>query len=102
MQVIMKELELPKELTEVCVFVVELLRDVVDKKPIAELTAHNLPRLMLAVQGFEHMGEELKDDRCYDVAALLVSDIIKVFKKKADALPPEAPSTLPEAPKAIE
>lgn len=82
MEVVKKEIEVPKELNEVCVFVVELLKDIVAKKDIAAISAENLPNLMAAVNGFEAMKEELKDDKVFDLAALMVADIVKVFKKK--------------------
>lgn len=82
MEVIKKEVELPKEMSEVSTFVVELLKDIMEKKPIADISAENLPNLMAAVGGFEAMKEELKDDKVFDLAALMVSDIIKVLKKK--------------------
>jgi len=83
MNVVKKEVELPKELFEVSTFVVELLKDIVAKRSIAELSAENLPNLIAAVNGFEELKEELKDEKVYDLAALMVSDIIKVLKKKA-------------------
>jgi len=82
MEVIKKEIEVPKELNEVCVFVVELLKDIIAKKSIAEISAENVPNLMAAVNGFEAMKDELKDDKVFDLAALMVADIVKVFKKK--------------------
>lgn len=82
MQLVKKEVELPKELSEVAIFVVEILKDIMAKKDIAAISAENLPNLMAAVQGFENMAEELKDEKVFDVAALMVSDIIKVLKKK--------------------
>ena len=82
MEVVKKEIEVPKELNEVCVFVVELLKDIVAKKSVTDISAENLPNLMAAVNGFEAMKEELKDDKVFDLAALMVADIVKVFKKK--------------------
>lgn len=82
MEVVKKEIEVPKELNEVAVFVVELLKDIMAKKDIAAISAENLPNLMAAVNGFEAMKEELKDEKVFDLAALMVSDIVKVLKKK--------------------
>lgn len=82
MELIKKEIELPKELSEVSTLVVELLKDIVAKKDVAAISAENLPLLMTAVNGFDAMKEELKDDKVFDLAALMVSDIIKVLKKK--------------------
>lgn len=82
MNVVKKEVELPKELSELSTLVVELLKDIVAKKGVTAISAENLPLLMTAVQGFDLMDEELKDDKVYDLAALMVSDIIKVLKKK--------------------
>lgn len=82
MEVIKKEIELPKEMSEVATFVVELLKDIMDKKPLADISAENLPNLMAALGGFEAMKEELKDDKVFDLAALMVADIVKVLKKK--------------------
>lgn len=82
MEVVKKEIELPKELSEVATLVVELLKDIVEKKDIAAISAENLPLLMTAVNGFDAMKEELKDDKVFDLAALMVADIVKVLKKK--------------------
>ena len=82
MEVIKKEIELPKEMSEVATFVVELLKDIMDKKDIAAISAENLPNLMAAIGGFEAMKEELADEKVFDLAALMVADIVKVLKKK--------------------
>lgn len=82
MNFIKKEVELPKELYEVSTLIIELLKDIVEKKDIAVISAENLPLLMAAFQGFDQMSEELKDEKVFDLAALMVSDILKVLKKK--------------------
>ena len=82
MEFIKKELEVPKELNEVATLIVSLVEDIVAKKDLAVVAAENLPLLMTAIQGFEAMQEELKDDKVYNVAVLLVSDLVKVLKKK--------------------
>lgn len=82
MEFIKKELEVPKELNEVAILIVSLVEDIVAKKDLALVAAENLPLLMTAIQGFEAMQEELKDDKVYNVAVLLVSDLVKVLKKK--------------------
>lgn len=82
MELIKKEVELPKELSEVATLFVELLKDILDKKDISVISAENLPLLMNAVSGFDAMKEELKDDKVFDLAALMVADIVKVLKKK--------------------
>lgn len=82
MEFIKKELEVPKELNDVAVLVVALIEDIMLKKDLAVIAAENLPLLMAAIQGFEAMQEEIKDDKAYNVAALLVSDLMKVLKKK--------------------
>lgn len=82
MEFIKKELEVPKELNEVATLIVSLVEDIVAKKDLALVAAENLPLLMTAIQGFEAMQEELKDDKVYNVAVLLVSDLVKVLKKK--------------------
>lgn len=82
MEVVKKEIEIPKELSEVATFIVELIKDIMAKKDIATISAENLPLLMAAVNGFDAMKDELKDERVFDLAALLASDIAKVLKKK--------------------
>lgn len=82
MEFIKKELEVPKELNEVATLIVSLVEDIVAKKDLALVAAESLPLLMTAIQGFEAMQEELKDDKVYNVAVLLVSDLVKVLKKK--------------------
>lgn len=43
---------------------------------------------MAAVNGFEAMKEELKDDKVFDLAALMVADIVKVLKKRRRSFNP--------------
>lgn len=83
MNLVKKELEVPKELNDVAVLIVALVEDLVAKKDLATISSENLPLLMAAVQGFENMGEELKDEKMYNAAIMLVVDLMKVLKKKA-------------------
>ncbi len=82
MEFVKKELEVPKELNDVAVLIVALVEDMVAKKDLATISAENLPLLMSAIQGFEAMGEELKDEKMYNAIAMLVVDLMKVLKKK--------------------
>lgn len=87
MQLVKKEIEVPKELLEAGTLVVELLKDIVAKKDITAITGENLPLLMSALEGLGQMKEELESEHVYDLVAFLVADLIKVFKKKPEVVP---------------
>lgn len=84
MEFVKKELEVPKELNDVATLLVAMIEDMVAKKDLGAIAAENLPLLMTAIQGYELIQEELKDEKVYNVAAILVADIMKVLKKKKD------------------
>lgn len=87
MELIKQEVLCPKELHEVKVAIVELLKDVMAKKEMNLIIGENLPLLMQAFQGFEVMGDEVKSDHAPMVAALLAGEIAQVLLAKK----PEAP-----------
>lgn len=74
---------LPKESQDVRVLLVELIKDIKEKKPIAQIASENLENLMKAVEGFEKIPNEVKDESFYDLSALMASDIAKVLSGKA-------------------
>lgn len=56
-----KEIEYAKELDDVMVLVVELVKDIKAKKDVAALAAENLPNLMNAIGGLDQIGDEFKN-----------------------------------------
>jgi phosphoglycerate dehydrogenase-like enzyme len=54
-----KEVEYAKEIDDVMVMIIELVKDLKAKKGVAELAAENLPNLMNAMSGLDQLDEEL-------------------------------------------
>jgi hypothetical protein len=77
------ELEVPKEMDDVRKFLVQLVADIKNKKPIAELVAGSLPGLIAAVDGYDQIDDEAKTKEAYNLYGLLASDIAKALSGKA-------------------
>lgn len=58
-----REVEFSKEIDDVAVFNLHLLKAIKDKKPIAEIMSGSLKDLMDAVQGIDQMDDEAKSNR---------------------------------------
>jgi hypothetical protein len=65
-------MEVPKELKEIIDAESGILRDIKAKKPIAEIVAGNLQKLIAAVEGFDKVDEEIKSDGKDEAAGYLV------------------------------
>lgn len=61
-QVIKKEIEVTKEASEIFEALAGLVEDVKLGKPVSEIIAGNLTKVMSAVEGFEKLDEELKHE----------------------------------------
>ena len=75
-------LEVPKEANEVKNFIVELIKDIKGKKEVTAIVAENLAGLMSAIDGFDKLSTESKEKEIYNLAAVLVADLIAVFTDK--------------------
>lgn len=75
--------KLPKEMQDVRVLVVELVKDIKAKKSPMEIAGENLPLLIAAAEGMDKLGAEAKDAAAIDLGALLAADISKVLLGKA-------------------
>lgn len=80
METVKKEINVPKELNDVGVFVVELIKDIKAKKGVTLIIGENLTNLMTAVEGFDKLGAEAKSAESFDFYALLAADIGKALK----------------------
>ncbi len=74
------ELEVPKEMNDVRLFVVQLLMDIKAKKSTAELIAGSLGGLMTAVEGWDQLDDEAKMKEAFNLYALLAADIAQALK----------------------
>lgn len=74
------KLNVPKEMNDIRLFLVQLVVDLKAKKPMAELIAGSLAGLMAAVEGYEQLGDEAKLAEAYNLYALLAADIAKALK----------------------
>lgn len=84
------ELEVPKEMNDVKVFLIQLVQDIKEKKDIAVIISSSLPALISAVDGYEKLGEEAKLAEAYNMYALLVADLAKVLLAKPVEVAPVA------------
>lgn len=73
----------PKEMQDVRVFLVQLMKDIKAKKGVAEIAAGSLGNLMAAVEGYDQLDDEAKLSEAYNLYGLLVADIAKVLSGKA-------------------
>lgn len=76
-------IQVPKEMNDVKVLVVELIKDIKAKKSPGELVAENIPGLMAAMDGMDKLGAEAQDAAAYDLAGLLAAELAKVLTGKA-------------------
>lgn len=65
-------MQVPKEGKEVIDALASILKDVKAGKPIAEIAGGNLQKLIMAVDGFEKLGEEVKSDGKDELAGYMV------------------------------
>lgn len=79
MDLVKVEVELPKEMKEVADCLIALTVDIKAKKPIMEIAAGALPKLMVAVDGFNKIGEESKSAQAMDAYAYLLAGIAKAL-----------------------
>ena len=76
-----KEVSYAKEIDDVLVLVVELVKDIKAKKGVSEIASENIANLMAALSGIDQANEEMKNKavvlqtigyRLGDLAAALV------------------------------
>jgi hypothetical protein len=91
-EMIRKEIQVPRNVDEIRVLIVGLLEDIVQKKELQALIAENLQPLLAAIEGIDKLSEEAKSKEVYNVAALLAADVIRVL-----TAPKPAPAPAPAA-----
>lgn len=75
-----KEVEYAKEVDDVLVLVVELVKDLKAGKDVAAVGMENLPLLLQAVSGLEQVGEELTHKQAVAMTvSLRVGDLVAAF-----------------------
>ncbi len=91
MQKVMVQMEVPKECKEVVDLVAAILTDIKMKKSLAEVASGNLPKLFVAVEGFDQLGAEFMSDGQDEVAGYLVQQMMAAFKAAPVVAPAPAP-----------
>lgn len=86
-ELVKQELSIPKELHDIKVAIVELIKDIKDKKEMGLIVGENLPLIMSAIQGYEKLGEELKSEFAPNAAAVLAAEIAAVLLAKKEEQP---------------
>lgn len=92
MELVKREVELPKEISEVAKFLVEVIKDVKAKKDITTIIGENLTHLMAAIDGFDKLGDEIKQKHAYTAIALMVTDIVGILLEKPLEVDPPVPA----------
>lgn len=78
-EMLRKELQVPRNVQEVADLLVGLVEDIKNKKDLQALIAENLQPLLAAVEGIDKLGEEVKDPAVYAAIALMAANIAKVL-----------------------
>ena len=82
--IIKKQVEVCKESLEVLEALAHVIAEIKDGKDALTIAASSLPKVMQAVDGAQHIDEEVKAPQFAETAALGVAGIVKaVLKKKA-------------------
>lgn len=76
MQVVAVTMDVPKEGKEVIDALAGLVADFKAKKPVAEVVAGNLGKLLAAIEGFDQLGEEAKSSNKDELAGYSVQQIM--------------------------
>lgn len=79
MQTVQVILEVPKESKEVLDAVTALISDVKAKKPLAEIIAGALPKVIAAVDGFDMLDDEAKSANKGDLIGYAGKEIVKAL-----------------------
>ncbi len=80
--IIKKEVEVCKESTEVFAAAEGLIIDIKSGKTIPEIVASSLARLMTAVDGWEKLPAEVKNEHFYETAGLGGARLTKALIQK--------------------
>ncbi len=81
MATIPKTLNVPKEMSEVADALAGIIIDIKAKKPLVEILAGNLQKLMVAVEGFDQLDDEQKSPEFANAIGYLVSQLGPLFNK---------------------
>lgn len=83
-QLVKKEIEVTKEVSEIFDALAGVVADVKAKKEAAAIFAGNFQKLMLAIQGFELLGEEVKHEAIYKTVAVGGGELAAILLKKEE------------------
>jgi hypothetical protein len=78
-----KEIMIAKEVDDVMVFIIELLKDIKEKKDVSALVAENLTNLINAIGGIDQMSDELKDEALFATIGYRLGEVAGIFLKKS-------------------
>lgn len=78
-----KTIEVTKELDDVLLAVVALIKDVKEKKQLTQILTESIPAIIAAVDGVDQIDDELKAHQIefMRTAGLRVGDIVGAFLK---------------------
>lgn len=76
-------ISVPKELNDVRILIVELVKDLKAGKDFTAISAENLGNLMTALQGVDVIPDEVKGPGVAHLVGLLAGDLGEVFLAKS-------------------
>lgn len=92
MQKVVIQMEVPKECKEVVDLMAAILTDIKMKKPLVEIASSNLPKLFVAVEGFDQLGAEFMSEGQDEIAGYLVQQMMAAFKAAQVVAPAPTPA----------
>jgi len=83
LELVKREVELPKELSEVLLFLKEVVADVKAKKEVTTIVAEAIEPLAKAMEGMDKLDDEWKQHRreSQDAVLLFASDLLDMLLK---------------------
>jgi molybdopterin synthase catalytic subunit len=83
-QIVVKQVEVCKESSEVLEALAHVIGEIKEGKDALTIAASSLPKVMTAVEGAQHIDDEIKAPQFADTVALGGAQIVKsILKKKA-------------------
>lgn len=79
MALVSLKVDVPKEMNDIRVFLVQLIADIKAKKSVAEIVGGSLGGLMAAIEGWDQLDDEAKLKEAYNLYGVLLGDIAKAL-----------------------
>jgi hypothetical protein len=92
-----REVDVAKEIDDVMKAVVEIVKDVKEKKSVADIAMENMQNLIDALSGVDQMGSELEENRAAAMSTVALrvaelADLLLAPKEEPASEEPAAPA----------